>query len=133
MVKITKLIHFLMVFMHFSIQFWTLARIRIRNLEFRIRQKVPDPCGFGSTTLEHGLLNYVFLQLQSFKASYVGSDPDQGNYCTRSSITRYCKKSTLPDFPMWSNVMNIISGGLNRALCRKLTKPPTLLILLDIF
>jgi hypothetical protein len=53
MVKITKLIHFLMVFMHFSIQFWTLTRIRIRNLEFRIRirQKVPDPYGSGSTTL----------------------------------------------------------------------------------
>jgi hypothetical protein len=53
MVKITKLIHLLMVFMHFSIQFWTLTRIRIRNLEFRIRirQKVPDPCGSGSTTL----------------------------------------------------------------------------------
>jgi hypothetical protein len=54
MVKITKLIHFLMVFMHFSVQFWTLTRIRIRNLEFRIRiwirQKVPDPCG--STTLK---------------------------------------------------------------------------------
>jgi hypothetical protein len=52
MVKITKLIHFLMVFMHFSIQFWTLTRIRIRNLEFRIRiwirQKVPDPSGSGS-------------------------------------------------------------------------------------
>jgi hypothetical protein len=53
MVKITKLIDFLMVFMHFSIQFWTLTRIRIRNLEFRIRirQKVPDPFGSGSTTL----------------------------------------------------------------------------------
>jgi hypothetical protein len=38
--------------MHFSIQFWTLTRIRIRNLEFRIRQKVPDPCGSGSTTLK---------------------------------------------------------------------------------
>jgi hypothetical protein len=49
MVKITKLIHLLMVFMHFSIQFWTLTRIR--NLEIRIRQKVPDPCGSGSTTL----------------------------------------------------------------------------------
>jgi hypothetical protein len=55
MVKITKLIHFWMVCMHFSIQFWTLTRIRIRNLEFRIRirQKVADPCGSGSgsTTL----------------------------------------------------------------------------------
>jgi hypothetical protein len=44
-----------MVFMHFSIQFWTLTltQIRIRNLEFwiRIRQKVPDPCRSGSTTL----------------------------------------------------------------------------------
>jgi hypothetical protein len=44
MVKITKLINFLMVFMHFSIQFWILTRIRIRNLDkmFRIHAD-PDP------------------------------------------------------------------------------------------
>jgi hypothetical protein len=51
MVKIMKLIHFLMVFMHFSIQFWTLTRIRIWNLEFRIRQKIPDPCGSPAVSL----------------------------------------------------------------------------------
>jgi hypothetical protein len=61
MVKITKLIHFLIVFMHFSIQFWTLTRIRIRNLEFgiRIRQKVLDPCGSGSTTLPATIFDFA--------------------------------------------------------------------------
>jgi hypothetical protein len=36
-----------------SIQFQIVTRIRIRNLELRIRirQKVPDPCVSGSTTL----------------------------------------------------------------------------------
>jgi hypothetical protein len=53
MIKITKLILFLMVFIHVSIQFWTLTRIRIRNLELRIRirQKVSDPWGSGSKIL----------------------------------------------------------------------------------
>jgi hypothetical protein len=59
MLNVTKLNHFWMVFMPFSIQFWTLSRIRIRNLEFRIRirQKVPDPCGSGSTTLKSSIFH----------------------------------------------------------------------------
>jgi hypothetical protein len=48
--------------MHVSIQFWTLTRIR--NLEFRIRQKVPDPCGSGSTTLKFSVLIRKLMEAQ---------------------------------------------------------------------
>jgi hypothetical protein len=44
---------FLMVFINIFFQFQIVTWIRIRNLELqiRIRQKVPDTCGSGSTTL----------------------------------------------------------------------------------
>jgi hypothetical protein len=43
----------MMVFINIYIQFQVLTRIRNRNLELwiRIRQKVSNPCGSGSTTL----------------------------------------------------------------------------------
>jgi hypothetical protein len=49
-----------MVFINISIRFQIVTRIRIRNLELRIRirQKVPDPCGSGSTTLYNSTVCY---------------------------------------------------------------------------
>jgi hypothetical protein len=45
MIKITKLIIFLIVFINIYIQFQALTRIRIKNLDLwiRTRQKVSDP------------------------------------------------------------------------------------------
>jgi hypothetical protein len=85
-----------MVFMHVSIQFWTLTRIRIRNLEFRIRirQKVPDPCGSGSTTLLFCIFFSILIQFE-FCSVYLVSDDFQYRTGIRLTLRILFKKRVM--------------------------------------
>jgi hypothetical protein len=91
MVKITKLINFLMVFIHDYIQFWTRTQIRIRNLELwiRIRQKVSDPCGSGSSTLLIRVFTNTKIILNKFSTG-------NKNIESHSDLKRSFGSTTMP-------------------------------------